>query len=371
MKSMHEMTGDHECEVCVNLCFLCVCAPVLTWLWHLWTARLLISWCVFGLCSHSYCIYGCVSAHLTNHTHSHSLRLRLPSPHCHLTYKSLRLFYCQFISLPLIWKTRPSYDLWRSIRVCVLAFACGRASVKHLSSGDSVEEQPVPSINRAISWNVISLSIPCFPTLSFLMTVISAHWSGSKCFSRSGEQGVWLWWGGCGEFGMWCAKREGTQVQSVLRISQGLLQHTWPLLYLSSLCGLCVCTWLSVFLYACVHLSLDACWMCRHHSSWLCVYVIVCVCACVCAQACQLRCASSVERSSQSDHEGYFLTLISPEIFFFSPRSLFPLSLSSMFLFLQVPLSQNRGNSTASGCTEVTLFQSRPKFSKSHPGARL
>lgn len=120
MKSMHEMTSDHECEVCVNLC---VCAPVLTWLWHLWTARLLITWCVFGLCSHSYCIYGCVSAHLTNHTHSHSLRLRLPSPHCHLTYKSLRLFYCQFISLPLILKTRPSYNLWRSIRVCVCARA--------------------------------------------------------------------------------------------------------------------------------------------------------------------------------------------------------------------------------------------------------
>lgn len=103
----------------------------------------------------------------------------------------------------------------------------------------------------------------------------------------------------------------------------------------------------------------------------MCLCDCVCVCACVCAQACQLRCASSVERSSRSDHEGYFLTLISPEIFFFSPRSLFPLSLSSMFLFLQVPLSQNRGNSTASGCTEVTLFQSRPKFSKSHPGARL
>ena len=34
------------------------------------------------------------------------------------------------------------------------------------------------------------LSIPCFPTLSFLITVISAHWSRSKCFSRSGELGV-------------------------------------------------------------------------------------------------------------------------------------------------------------------------------------
>lgn len=34
-----------------------------------------------------------------------------------------------------------------------------------------------------------------------------------------------------------CAIGEGTQVQSLLFTSQGLLRHTWPLLSLSSLCG--------------------------------------------------------------------------------------------------------------------------------------
>lgn len=87
------------------------------------------------------------------------------------------------------------------------------------------------------------LSIPCFPTLSFLITVVSAHWSRSKCFSRSGEQGVCVMV--CvheEEEEEVCAIGEGTQVQSLLFTSQGLLRHTWPLLSLSSLCGfVCVC----------------------------------------------------------------------------------------------------------------------------------
>lgn len=67
-------------SVCVCACVNLTLAPQADWL--------LIPWCVFGLCSHSYCIYGCVSAHFTNHTHSHSLQLCLPLPHYHLTYKT-------------------------------------------------------------------------------------------------------------------------------------------------------------------------------------------------------------------------------------------------------------------------------------------
>lgn len=63
----------------------------------LWADWLLIPWCVFRLCSHSYCIYGCVSVHLTNHTHSYSLCLCLPSSH--FQNSTLQLSYCHFILL--------------------------------------------------------------------------------------------------------------------------------------------------------------------------------------------------------------------------------------------------------------------------------
>lgn len=60
MKSMHfwPVTMSVRCGV------LCVCLRWLDWL--------LTPWCVVRLCSHSYCIYGGVSAHLTHHAHSRS-----------------------------------------------------------------------------------------------------------------------------------------------------------------------------------------------------------------------------------------------------------------------------------------------------------
>lgn len=141
---------------------------------------LLIPWCVFRLCSHSYCIYGCVSVHLTNHTHSHSLCLCLPSSH--FQNSTLQLSYCHFILLPLSSKASPSSNLRCSIHVCL------RVPVRKWHSS------VLTALWNCMWWAATGrdpvmfflLSIPCCTTTSPLLTVISAHWSRNKCFSQSG-----------------------------------------------------------------------------------------------------------------------------------------------------------------------------------------
>lgn len=182
------------------------------------------------------------------------------------------------------------------------------------------------------------LSIPCFPTLSFLITVVSAHWSRSKCFSRSGEQGVCVMV--CvheEEEEEVCAIGEGTQVQSLLFTSQGLLRHTWPLLSVLTV-------WFCVCMFACACLCLTQ--MFKHQSSCLCAFLTI-VCPFV------RRPVSSDVHLLWSAH----LRVIMKATFDFNLSwnllLLSQVTLSSrlahvlLFLFLQVPLSQNRANSTA------------------------
>lgn len=90
------------------LVYVCACVNLTLALWADW---LLLPWCVFRLCSHSYCIYGSVSAYHTNHTHSHSLCLLVcafATLSSHLQNSTLLLLYCHFIFLLLISKTRLS-----------------------------------------------------------------------------------------------------------------------------------------------------------------------------------------------------------------------------------------------------------------------
>lgn len=77
------------------------------WTLALWSDWLLIPWCVFRLCSHSYRIYGCGSVHCTYHTHSHSFCLSLP---CHPIFSVTEtqpcnhvavMFFSLFFSAPL------------------------------------------------------------------------------------------------------------------------------------------------------------------------------------------------------------------------------------------------------------------------------
>lgn len=140
-----------------------------------------------------------------------------------------------------------------------------------------------------------SSSIPCFPTLSFPMTVISAHWSRSKCFSRSRAQRacvlVWV-----------CVQEEGRKEHRYILCSlslRGFHQHTWPLLSVSSLyvmgarVYLCLCSCPCVLRSKCANVQAS-------------VILLLCVSVPTCAQACQICCASSMELSSSRDHEGYF-----------------------------------------------------------------
>lgn len=88
----NKWTKAHETAAlvtCVHFFSVCACvdlagAPVICSAPH----NLM---CFSGLCSHSYCIYGRVSAPLTNHTHSCSLRLPSPRPCRHLFHTSLEL----------------------------------------------------------------------------------------------------------------------------------------------------------------------------------------------------------------------------------------------------------------------------------------
>lgn len=114
----HAGIVDHWPWVWGVLVYVCACVNLTLALWADW---LFIPWCIFGLCSHSYCIYGCVSAYLTNHTHSHSLCLCMLSPHYHLTYKTQPCYSFTVISLSLrlISKRKLSQNPWSTICVCL------------------------------------------------------------------------------------------------------------------------------------------------------------------------------------------------------------------------------------------------------------
>lgn len=79
--------------------------------------------------------------------------------------------------------------------------------------------------------------------------------------------------GGCGALGCDVQKWEGTQVESLLRTSQGLLQHSHSLCFLSPRCVVCVymivCFCMYVSICSKIHVNVQH--KCRHHSSRLCV----------------------------------------------------------------------------------------------------
>lgn len=236
---------------------------------------------------------------------------------------------------------------------------CAWAWVKLLSSDGSVEQHGW-SINRHGSSDFFPLRPLFSHPILFLFWSLNTGAEGSV-FHGGGNRKCVCGGGGLECVGMWCVKEEGTQVHSQLSTSQGILQHTWPLMCLYTEC-FCMSSYMH---------SKNV-----HHCT-----VLMCVsddCAHVCASV-------PVDQASLSAWLRIFcgalicewswrllLTLISPEILFLSPRSLFISSCArSLVSFPPGPTVTKPWKLDGNACTEVTLSQSRPKFSKSHSGAWL
>lgn len=260
-------------------CSACACVDLTPALRADW---LLIPWCVFRPCSHSYCIYGCVLAHLANHAHSHSPSLVFPSAllSAHLQKLSPRNpFHCHFISSAINLKDK-------AVLKTLTEHLCGGHAWVKLPTSDSCVEEHVQSSNR-----ILRCIFPLHAMFSH-PSLFSQLWSLHTGAEISVFHGVGHRERVCVQreavvvfecVGMWCAEGEGAQVESRTSTSRGLLCRIRPCASSAlSVLGACVYVGLRIHMYVRAHVSLDLSQPHVHPSVILLMYISDdCACTCV------------------------------------------------------------------------------------------